>query len=488
MKVSLLCGKSVAAAIAAFSIFIGAECAAETYTLTAELNDQGRTQDFTGFSSENFTSDPEIPSGGITSQDDVIVRGFYDYNVEYIDVNSFTYVARGQSLGGYGAGMSFKYNAKKDFTIKAKSISFLNNNTDINDPTYDTTAEFLNIFVNTIIFRGNMDYDGSIMIGATYSSTTAGLTLAGYDESTDGVYNINKISFNYSVGGNKRDTTLTFNMEDGAIANVGTLSFSTSIATDMTNSTTLNLNGGVLTVGTVNFTNLTGDSITINHNAGVLGASGNLVFGQGLNAGTLKYVMGENAVFNTNGNSITIASPTSLSAAGEKAGLTVRGGGSLILECDASALNGAISVEGASRLNFGSGWASNAESIRVSAGGAVETSGSIVLNSSSSITLEIMSESDYAKLIGASVSDSDSYGSLIFDISSEAFDGKSSISFELSDLIDAGDVDWSKFDISANYDYVLGDNSITFAIPEPSSVAAAFGALALALAACRRRK
>lgn len=488
MNCEILCRRAVAASVAALSIFIGAECAAETYTLTAELNDQGKAKDFTGFSSGNFTSDPEIPSGGITSQDDVIVRGFYDYNADYIDVNSFTYVARGLDLGGYGSGMSFKYNASKPFTIKAKSISFLNNNTDINDSAYDTTASFLNIFVNTIIFRGNMDYGGSIMIGASYSSTTAGLTLAGYDESTNGIYNINAINLNYSVGTNKRDTTLTFNMEDGAIANVGTLSFSSSIATDTTNSTTLNLNGGVLTVGAVNFRNLTGDSITINHNAGALGAGGNLVFGQGLNAGTLKYVMGENAVFNTNGNSITIASPTSLSASGEKAGLTVRGGGSLILECDASALNGAILVEGASRLNFGDGWASNAESIRVSAGGAVETSGGIALNSSSNITLEILSESDYAKLIGASVSDSDSYGALVFDISSGAFDGKSSISFALSDLIDAGDVDWSKFDISANYDYVLGDNSITFAIPEPSSVAAAFGALALALAACRRRK
>ena len=459
---------------------------AEEYLITANFN--GSAETFTGFSGTNFTSDPALPSGGPTSADDVIIRGFYDYNAESVDVNSFTYVTRGRSLGGYGAEVSFKYNATVPFTIKAKNISFLNNDVDINDSSYDKTAEFLNIFVNEVIFKGNMDYSGKIRIGAGYSSTTATLTLEGYDDVTNGNYNINEIQMNYSVGDNKRDTTLVFNMNDGAIAKVNALTFSKSISADNKNSTTVNLNGGVLTLGSVTFTDLADNSITINHSGTELAAAGNLNFGSGLTAGTLKYNLGENVLFNTGGYTIKIDGGAVLSRLGDKASITIDGGGDLVLSCDASAVNGDIMVK-SGRLDLDTGWVSNASSITVAAGSAVETGGDIVLSSGSVITLGIAGENDYAWLTGASVTSSDGeYGKLIFDISASAFGDGSSLSFALDDLISASDVDWSKFDLSSNYEYQLGEGTITFVVPEPSTVGAAMGLLALCFAAYRRRR
>ena len=175
---------------------------------------------------------------------------------------------------------------------------------------------------------------------------------------------------------------------------------------------------------------------------------------------------------------------------GQKAGIKLIGGGTLKLACDVSAINGTVSVVEDSTLNLGSSWVSNAEVVSVEAGSSVVTEGAIELNGGSQIVLGIASATDFAKIEGASLtSDDGSFGSLVFDVDSAAFGEGNSLTLDLANLVDAGVVDWSKFDITAvGYDVSLNGSQVTIAVPEPAEYAAFFGALALFAALYRRAK
>ncbi|PWM32072.1 MAG: hypothetical protein DBX55_01690 [Verrucomicrobia bacterium] len=476
-------------------LFCAAGLFAESYYLESTQRELG-TGDFVGFNptadSNQFTATPEIPEGGITSEDDVTLEWFSDISGANVDVNTFEFI----SSGRWNNGFSFKNNV----VIKARNIIFKshwNNKTDTNNGiVYDPNnsdvrdAQILNIYSANLTLMGNFDNSSAIFyIGQPYSSGVCSLTLAGYDANTSATYNFDYISFNYD---SKESGQNTLTINDGANVSIRRVYFSSkNIAESKTS--TVNLNGGTFEVRNEIKVQGNGDSITFNHGGGTLKASENdLTIGLNETTANLAYNLGSGATFSVNsGKTLTIEDGVTISAiSGQNADIRVAGGGTMKINASVDAVNGAVSVSENSVLDLGSSWVSNAQSVSIGAGSSITTSGNIELSDASKIVLSISGATEFASLAGASVTTSgEGYGSLIFDINAAAFEDGTEFSISLSELIAASDIDWSKFDISAGeYSYSIDGSNITFQVPEPSAYAAALGALALAFAAFRRRR
>ncbi len=480
------------AIVGLFAILFAGVAFAESYTLESVRRDLG-TGDFKGFNPSNednkFTVTPEIPAGGITSADDVTLEWFSDIDGVNIDVNRFEYI----SSGRWNNGFSFKNNV----VIKAREIIFKSHwdNKTLGTITYDPNntdvrnANVLNIYSSSVTLMGNLDNtSATFYIGQGYASGNCSLTLSGYDENTSASYNLGNLYIYYDSNATSNNT---FTVNSGANVSVDGIYFSPSNTGDG-KVATVNLNGGVLETRNGLYVQSDGDVIVFNHADGVLKAISDKGFSMNGKTASVTYNLGSEAKFNVAaGKTFTMEDGIKMQAvSGQKAGIKLIGGGTLKLQCDVSAINGTVSVVEDSTLNLGSSWVSNAEVVSVEAGSSVVTEGVIELNGGSQIVLGIASATDFAKIEGASItSDDGSFGSLVFDVDSAAFGEGNSLTLDLANLVDAGVVDWSKFDITAvGYDVSLNGSQVTIAVPEPAEYAVFFGALALFAALYRRAK
>ena len=477
---------------------------ADDYIIRSTDTTYGATR-FQGTNVQNYTSNIEIPSSGLTSEDNLLVYGYYDINNgTNISVNRFTYVSNGL----YTNSFSF-YSGSGSTVIQAREIMFLlqPDNNVAYDYTKGINAEDLtdlsglsnlpNFRVNnsTVTLRGEIVNSNTldIHIGSSYVLGQSSLTLESYDENSTAEYSIGTVYFNYSEQGADSSGILTVGR--GLTLNVDNITFSTSYSEGATASSTLNIvNGGRLNLGAVKF-GYDSDVVTINHLDGVLGvgSSSNLDISTGDRPATLNYVLGENSIFDTTNGNIYIESSVNLSSAsGVNGGMLVRGGGELNILTSVEAVTGKVHVTGGSILYSDNGWFVNAQSVQVDAGSRLGFTGDMILNADSQITIGVDSESVFGQIVntGTILSEDGSYGSLYFILGADAFENTDSITIGLNSIIgDSSFTDWDSFDISTNMgEYYIQDGNITFVVPEPAEWAALFGAVALGVAAWRRRR
>lgn len=452
---------------------------------------------FAGFnvsSDENkFNATPTIPYGGITSADDVTVEWFADIVNCSVDVNTFTYI----SSGKWDNGFSFNGNV----TLKAKEI-FLKTHWD-NRGTYNPDNDdvrdivTLNVYQTSVTFKGNMTNTSgaTLNIGTNYTSGNQTATFDAYDANTAANYKFNEISFAYNRNDTAAAVSSNLIINSGATVDTNYVYLS-SYPTGENRSTRIDLNGGTLNTGGLAY-QMDGDNVTINHLAGTLGVTNSVSLSRGSHTGSFVYVLGENAIFNTNGYKISIDSTIDLRAAdGVKAGFTVNGGGDFVLSANLDAITGDVHITDGVMASV-TGWFSNANSVRIDAGSNVGLGigANLELDANSDIIIGVADEFNFGSIgMGEDIhitSADGSYGALMFVLDAGAFRDADSITLSLSEVIgDSEFVNWDSFDISSNFDYELdaASGSITFAVPEPSAVAAVLGAFALALVAVRRRR
>lgn len=469
---------------AAFLSFIFALClqaGAAEYTLTStDSTGQGV---FRGFSNDNFTASPELLPEGITSEDSVIIDGFYDIVIDTINVENFTFI----SSGAYGNGLTFSAGANVP-VIRARNINFC-----LRDAS--TQPTFININNESVTFAGSLNNANSnLLLPQNDNIHTPGnknVYFQAFDENTPSVSYLNNVIFYYSRSREEAQAH-SLQVDAGATLNVSSIYTGSITEEHMAAgySTTININGGTLNASSIQyFFDSEIHAFTINHLSGTLGARNNITLTKNGLAGTLNYAIGENAIFNTRAESnaftITLSSDVVLSRSSAEGlgGFTVRGGGALAIDCDVSAVNGAVNVEDSSTLRLGS-WLANAQKVSIEAGSQVEVSSEISLGENSHIVLGVNSAEDFAKLVGT-ISDSENIGTLEFAVGGTAGD---TFSIAYTDLISDSSLDWSNFDIISNVDYYLGADSITFNVPEPAHCAVLLGLAAGALAALRKRR
>lgn len=482
----ILCLLGMLAAFPAFS---------EDYVITSNRKADGEDK-FAGLAAGNFTSNIPIPEGGLTAEDNLTVEGFYDIaRGTNVSVNTFHYI----SSGVYGNAFSFYGNYSGmpvgPIVIQAREAIFeVQYNNQPNDygqvynPDNDDIRPVPSINVNTesVELKIAKLETGTVYIGQSYiKDPVLSLTLSAYDDNTPSYYKFSAISLFY--GSANQTGTVTINK--GATVDSG--SFNTSGSGDGTTytyTTSLNINGGTLNIGSFSY-NRAGDNFTLTHsNGGTLGATQSyLVLGLNGNEGVFNYVVDGLARFNTNGNSIEIQNGVNLMKGSNGASVEVVGGGSMTFACDVSAIDGTISVKDGSTLKLSS-WAGNASAVEIGAGSVVSVAGDIALDSSSSIVISVDGADSFGKLSSGGAFVGDDFGKLTFVVDGKAFESGNSLEISLEELVSGSGIDWSKFNIDSNVDFSLGSNSITFVVPEPSHVALAIGALALAFAAYRRRK
>ena len=479
---------------------------ATDYIIRSTDTANGNTR-FQGTNVSNYTYNIQIPSSGLTSEDSLLVYGYYDIaNGTKISANRFTYVSNGR----WGNSFSFYGGSSSNATvIQAREIMFMlqpDNQTSF-DYTKGINAEDLtdlsglsnlpnfNVNGSTVTFRGEIVNSNAlnINIGSDYISGQSSLTLESYDENTAAEYSVGTVYFNYSKQG--YDSNGVFTVGRGLTLNADNITFSSSYSEGKAYSSTVNIvDGGRLNLGAVNF-RLDSDAVTINHLDGVLaaGSSSYLEIGTGGRPASLNYVLGENAIFDTSNGSIYIESTANLSSAdGVNGGMLVRGGGELNIFTSVDAVTGKVHVTGGSILHSDNGWFVNAQSVQVDAGSRLGFDGDMLLNADSKITIGVDSESLFGQ-IGNTVtirSEDGSYGSLYFILGADAFENSDSITIGLDSIIgDSSFANWDSFDISTNMgEYYIQDGNITFVVPEPAEWAALFGAIALGVAAWRRRR
>ena len=469
---------------AAFLPFILALClqaGAAEYTLTS--TDSTGQAAFTGFSSTSFTASPDIPAEGITSEDSVIVEGYYDIKVDAINVENFTFI----SSGAYGNGLSFSGGANIP-VIRAKNISFRLRND-------STQPNFININNTNVTFAGSVNNSGSNLClpqsDGIHTPGNKNVYFQAFDENTPSVSYLDNIIFYYTRSNENAQSHL-LQVDAGTTLNASSI-YNGSIQSEHMAAgyaTTININGGALNAASIRYLfDSELQTFTINHLSGTLGARGDITLTKNGLAGTLNYAIGENAIFNTraetDAHTITLSSDVALtrSSAEGAGGFTVRGGGTLAIECDVSAVNGTVNVEDSSVLKLDS-WLADAQKVSIGAGSQVEVSSEISLGENSHIVLGVNSAEDFAKLVGA-ISDSESIGTLEF-----AFGGTAGDTFSIAytDLISDSSLNWNNFNIISNVDYLLGADSITFNVPEPARCAALLGLAAVVLAALRKKR
>ena len=438
---------------------------------------------------------PVPPSGKILSTDDVIVLNYYDIYDSTFSVNKFDYTSNGM----HGKGLSIYGTANYTFKEGYFRVWYDKNPDDVRD------CEFINLNNGA-----KWTVNGSIMTSSNIrfgqSTTMFGapvMTFNPYAPGVESVSNVNNFVIYY---GNNGNTSATLNINEGAIVKANGVTTTTRESGHTYDYyTVFNINGGALYLGGFTYS-FSGDNFTINHLSGTFGAKDSRVAlsRNGLD-GTLKYVIGSNAVFDTSGRGITFDSSVDLvSASGVKGGLTIKGGGDFILNCSLDAVTGNVVVSEGTYVSASTGWFNNAQSVRVGSGSFISLDGdpeenpetcSLVLNSNSKIIIDVADEYNFGYIMGGygdiTITTSDgSYGALQFVIDADAFAYSDSITMTLNEVIgDTKFVDWDAFDISAGeYAHVLnGDGTITFmAVPEPGTVAVLAGLIAMGIAVARR--
>lgn len=400
---------------------------------------------------------------------------------------------------GISSGASIDVDTLSIYKAAAEgSLNFMNGNTTIKAKTlnmYNADGSF-NSNYRTVFLKGTSAAPhslklasatfGRLQVGNSGNSGTHYLSFSAYDDVTPSVINASEIYFQYS------------NYNSSAYETYGHVDINENVTLTATkficdtngtkaNSTTINLNGGSLYIGS--FTHgVVNDVFTFNHSSGVLGASSAVTIAP-VSGGTLNYLMGQNAIFDTKASSITFGDSVIVSnKAGANGGFTVKGRGEVSFNSSISTLTGDIKVTDKSILNLNGGWAANASSVLVESDSVLNVAGDIALTSSSSITLGVYASNDFAQIIATGLLTGGNFGNLVFDINTVVLDG-GSISIALNEfIISAGEIDWSKFAISSNVNHSIKDGVITFTVPEASSYAALFGVVALAFALYRRKK
>ena len=426
-----------------------------------------------------------------TKADTVTMQEFYNFRGGTFDVADFKFISDlewgdASSLSG-------------SLSITAKDINFYSGE-------LGKGLGSLNINKGSIVFNGSLQNEEGFnpitiyMAQLPHVSGNHSITFGTYAEGAVSRANVNNIYVIYGVGsdlGVGGNTNVTITVNGGSQTYVNGIYNNTSQyleeAPEPTEprvyTTTININGGELHLGSFNYAFDT-DDVTINHTSGVLAAnsaSNALSFSRGELGGSLKYVLGQNAVFDVSVNNISLDSTVALSAAdGVSAGFTVRGANKLILGCGVDAVSGAVRIESGASLE--SAWLKSASEVSVGAGSVYEVNGNIELSGASKIVLDIAGADSFGKIATDFAVVGSEYGVLEFVVSASAFEESSSITLSLSDLISASGIDWDNFDIKSNMEYSMADGNITFVVPEPAEWGMLFGGLAILLALAFRRK
>ncbi len=455
------------------------QAVAADYVITALPNPdkEGYNYDFYGFDrTETYTSNIPIPPNP-TTDDNVTMYGFYDFKTNAsISANVLNFY----SSGAYANGTSWYANTK----ITAREFNIYYKSKDAEDYSNASPVDFVNVFQTynkpVEIAVGSMSIK-ALYVGENYVNGNAEIVFSKFDDEIGGAVNISTLRFRHSkTEGQVCNTTLTINDKDSV--NVENFYADDNGVADG-NTSLIHINGGVLSLGSFTHRNVK-DIFTIRHSSGTLAAAANLTI-DAVAGGSLTYAMGENSIFDTNSNTISIGSGVTVAAAdGAAGGFTVKGGGALSIAADVSAITGKVSVEDGSSLNLSGGWISNAQSLAVGAGSSVSSSTDILLNADSLMVIGIAGGDSYGKISGELVGDS--FGKLYFQVDSSA-DGVFSIN--LSDIIQSeSDIDWSKFEFDSNVQFGVENGIVSFNVPEPAEWAALMGFLSLAAAFVRRRK
>ena len=426
-----------------------------------------------------------------TKSDTITMVDFYDVKGASFDVADFKFISDME----WGANSSWY----DDISITAENINFYAGDT-------SRGVDSINLNSGTVVINGSFQSDpnvkaASVNLGqAPHIHGTNSLTFGTYAEGTTSRANINNINIVYGVGsdlGGGGDTEAILTINGGSQTYVNGIYNKTSEYLEeapepsgpRVYTTTININGGELHLGSFNYAFDT-DDVTINHTSGVLAAnsaSNVLSFSRGELGGSLKYVLGQNAVFDVSVNNISLDSTVALSAAeGVSAGFTVRGANKLILGCGVDAVSGAVRIESGASLE--SAWLKSASEVSVGAGSVYDVSGDIELSGASKIVLDIAGADSFGKIATDFAVVGSEYGVLEFVVSASAFEESSSITLSLTDLISASGIDWDNFDIRSNMEYSMADGNITFVVPEPAEWGMLFGGLAILLALAFRRK
>ena len=465
-------------AVAAF-LLAAVQAVAADYVITSLPNPdkEGYYYDFYGFGrTDTYTSNIAIPPNPTTG-DNVTMYGFYDLKTNAsVSANVFNFY----SSGIYGNGTSWYAKTK----ITAKEFNIYYKSKDAEDYSNAAPVDFVNVFQtydNPVeLAVGSMTLK-ALNVGENYVNGNAEIVFSKFDDEIGGAATISTLRFRHSkTEGQVSNTTLTINEKFSLT--VGSF-YADDTGVSDGNTSLVHINGGVLNLGSFTHRNVK-DVFTIKHSSGTLAATANLTI-DAVSGGSLTYALGENSVFDTNGNTIAIGSGVTVAAAdGAAGGFTVKGGGALSIAADVSAVTGNVSVEDGSSLSLSGGWISNAQSLTVGAGSSVSSSTDILLNADALMVIGVAGGDSYGKISGELVGDS--FGKLYFQVDSSA-DGVFSIN--LSDIIQSeSDIDWSKFEFESNVQFGVDNGVISFNVPEPAEWAALMGFLSLAAAFVRRRK
>lgn len=405
------------------------------------VTENGITTDVT----EGFSLDT------LTSEDIVVVKNFGNITATLVDVKDFTFQANSN------AGTRFSFNGK-DQTIKAQQITFKTNGG-------STAINFSYNGNGTLTLQGNIKSNAPDINYGQHNdmSISGGIAFRAYAENVTTTQNFGEI---WVLFAQKNAGLRNLDFGKDTIVNVDTIDVMANEEDYEGSTRKSNIKiDGTLNLGAFAYNFAQIDSIvTIEHNGtlSVKDSALNFTNAKTSSKGTLNYVIGKNAVFNTLKDAgITLAKDVVISAADAEtpSGFTVKGGGTLNIASSLAEIKGDVVVEKGSTLNVSDN----------SIGGA------------NKISLEVAGKEDYAKLTGLT----STVDNIYFNVTSELTD---SITLSLKDVFGT-ELEWDASKFSSNWSGIeVSGGNLILSVPEPSTYAAILGALALGVAVYRRRK